>query len=115
MTLIEALGTLGQKQRVGLELEDGTTVEARINQSIYAPEDTLRLELTPDSSNGFQRYQARARVEDGKWTPVLLRGVDPEDGVWTDLGTVADFTPLETYGTLKSKDMEAQENTGTEE
>lgn len=114
MTLIEALGALGQKQRVGLGLEDGATVEARINQSIYAPDENLRLELAPDSSDEFQRYQVRAHMEGEKWTPARLRG-GSADGTWTDLGTVTDVTPLETYGTLKSKDMEAQEKTGTEE
>lgn len=63
MTFIEDLGALRQKQRVGLGLEDGTTVETRINQSIYAPDEHVRLELVPDSSDGFQRYQVLVHVE----------------------------------------------------
>ena len=115
MTLIETLGDLGGKQRVRLSLEDGTVVEGRVNQSVYDPDETLRLELVPDEAVGYRRYQVRARVEKGTWTPVRVRGYDPDEGEWTDLGPVADVTPLETYRTTKSGDMEAQEETGTDE
>ena len=115
VTLIETLGALGQKQRARFTLEDGSSVEARINQSIYAPDENLRLELAPDDSDAYQRYQVRARVEDGTWTAPLLRGYEQDEADWTDLGEVTDVTPLETYGTTTSEDMEAQEETGTEE
>lgn len=114
MSLIETLGDLGQKQRVRLALEDGTAFEARANQSVYVPDENLRLELAPDRSDEYQRYQVRARVEDGTWTPARVRGYDHRDEAWTDLGTVADATPLEMYRTTKSDDMEAQERTGTD-
>lgn len=115
MTRIETLGDLGQKQRVRLELEDGTTIEARVNQSVYTPDENLRLELAPDGPDEYQRYQVRAHVEDGTWTPASARGYERDDETWTDLGTVADVTPLDTYRTTKSGDMEAQEETGTDE
>lgn len=113
MALIETLSDLGQKQRVRIETEDGTTIEARINQIEYAPNENLRLELVSDGSDEYQRYQVRSHVEDGTWVPVDLRGYDREREDWMDLGTVADATPEEMYGSMKSDDMEAQEDTGT--
>ena len=115
MTLIETLGDLGQKQRARLTLEDGRSVEARINQSVYDPDENLRLELSPDDSGEYDRYQVRAHVEDGSWTAARMRGYDRGEDDWTGLGTVTDVTPLETYRTPTSEDMEAQEETGTEE
>lgn len=113
VALIETLSDLGQKQRVRIETEDGTTIEARINQIEYAPNENLRLELVSDGSDEYQRYQVRSHVEDGTWVPVDLRGYDREREDWMDLGTVADATPEEMYGSMKSDDMEAQEDTGT--
>ena len=115
VTLIETLGDHGQKQRVRIETEDGTTIEGRVNQSVYTPDENLRLELAPDGSDEYQRYQVRSHVEDGTWTPIIVRGYDREEETWTDLGTVVDATPGEMYRTTKSGDMEAQEETGTEE
>lgn len=115
MTLIETLGDLGQKQRTRLTLEDGRSVEGRINQSVYAPDEDLRLELSPDSSDEYERYQIKANVEDESWTAARIRGYDQNEEAWADLGTVTDVTPLETYQTSTSEEMEAQEETGTEE
>jgi len=115
VTLIETLGDLGQKQRARIETDDGTVVEARVNQSVYTPQEKLRLEMAPDESGTYQRYQVRSQFEDGTWAPITLRGYDPENEEWTDLGTVADATPEEMYRTMKSDDMEAQERTGTDE
>ena len=115
MTLIETLGALGQKQRVRIETEDGATIEARINQCVYTPRENLRLELTPDESSGYRRYQVRSHVEDDAWTPISVQGYDGEGETWVDLSTVVAATPLEMYRTMKSDDMEAQEGTGTEE
>lgn len=115
MTIIEGLGELGQKQRVRLALEDGTTVEARVNQSVYTPGENLRLELATDGPDEYERYQVRARVEDGTWTPARARGYAQNGETWVDFGTVTDVTPLDMYQTTKSGDMEAQEETGTDE
>lgn len=114
MTLIETLGGLGQKERVRLETDEGTVIEARCNQSEYATDANLRLELVPEVSGSHRRYQARASVEDGEWTPVALRGYDGEREEWEDLGTVVEATPGQTYGSMKSDDMEVQEDTGSE-
>ena len=115
MNIIETLGDLGQKQRVRLTFEEGTTIEARINQSVYTPDENLRLELTPDESDEYQRYQVHAHFEDDAWTPTRVRGYRQDDETWTSFGVITDVTPLETYQTTKSDDMEAQEETGTDE
>jgi hypothetical protein len=99
----------------GLTLEDGPTIEARVNQSVFDPEENLRLELSPHGSDEYSRYQIRAHVEGGTWTPPRVRGNDRDDDAWIDLGDVADVTPQETYRTPTSEDMEEQEATGTEE
>ncbi len=93
MTLIETLSDFGQKQRVRIETEDGTTVEATISQFDYVPDEKLRLELAPEESDEYERYQIRSHAEDGTWTPIELRGYHQERGEWTDIGTVADATP----------------------
>ena len=115
MTLIETLSDLGQKQRVRIETDDGTTIEATVNQFDYVPDEKLRLELAPDGSDEYQRYQVRSHFEDGTWTAIDLRGYHREREDWTDLGTVEDVTPEEMFGSMKSEDMEAQENTGTDD
>lgn len=108
------LSDLGQKQRVRIDTEDGTTIQARVNQREFAPDENLRLELAPDEPADYQRYQVHAHVEDGTWAPIVLRGYDRERGGWMDLGPVADVTPEAMYRSMKSKDMEAQEETGTD-
>ena len=104
VTLIETLSDFGQKQDVRIETEDGTTIEANISQFDYVPDEKLRLDLSPEGSDEYQRYQVRSHAEDGTWTPVDLRGYDQERGEWTDLGTVADATPAD-----QSKESETEE------
>lgn len=111
MDFIKKLGNLGQKQRVRLTFDDGTEVEARVNQSVYTPGENLRLELASEQLQKYQRYLIRAHVEGDTWTPVLGEGYDTEQEKWTDFGKLTKVTPMETYRTSKSSDMEAQENT----
>jgi hypothetical protein len=111
MDFIKILGNLGQKQRVRLTFDDGTTVETRVNQSVYTPGENLRLELASEQPEKYQRYRIRARVEGETWTPVQGEGYDQTSETWTDFGKLTKVTPMETYRTSKSSDMEAQEHT----
>ena len=113
--LIADLRELGQKQNARLTLEDGTTVDGRVSQSEFSRDERIRVELSTDSESEYDRYQVRARADDGGWTPVEVRGFRSGDDDWTVLGTLASVTPLEQYRTMTSGDMDAQENTGTEE
>lgn len=113
MTLIETLSDFGQKQRIRIETEDETTVEATISQFDYVPDEKLRLELAPEGSGEYERYQVRSHAEDDAWGPVDLRGYDQENGVWTDLGTVADATPADQA--MESEAEETQEDAETDE
>jgi|AntRauMinimDraft_3_1070383.scaffolds.fasta_scaffold04360_1 hypothetical protein len=111
MDFIKTLGNLGQKQRVRLTFDDGTTIETRVNQSVYTPGENLRLELASEQPQKYQRYRIRAHVEGDTWNPVHGEGYDTEKKTWTDFGKLTNVTPMETYRTSKSSDMEAQENT----
>lgn len=113
MTLIETLSDFGQKQRVRIETEDGTTVEATISQFDYVPDEKLRLELSPEESDEYQRYQVRSHIEDGTWTPIDLRGYQQDRGEWTDLGTVANATPADE--SMESETDETREDSETDE
>ena len=91
---VDTLSGLESKQNVRLELDDGTTVEARISQFDYTPEERLRLELSVEGENA--RYQARATFEDGGWTPVEVRRYAADentDGDWEPLGEVTEVSP----------------------
>jgi hypothetical protein len=112
MDFIETLGNLGQKQRVRLSFDDGTVIETRVNQSVYTPGETLRLELASEQPQQYHRYRIRAHVEGDTWTPVRGEGYDRTGETWTDFGNLTKVTPMETYRTSKSSDMEAQEHTG---
>lgn len=88
---VDTLSDLESKQNVLLTLDDGTTIDARITQFDYTPDERLRLELAVSDENS--RYQARASFEDEEWTPVEVRryAVDSGeggDGDWETLGTV---------------------------
>lgn len=111
VTLIETLSGFEQKQHVRIETEDETTVEATINQFDYVPDEKLRLELAPEGSGEYERYQVRAHVEDESWTPVGLRGYDQERGAWTDLGTVADATPADRSTEPEAEESQAETST----
>lgn len=111
MDFIKTLGNLGQKQRVRLTFDDDTTIETRVNQSVYTPGENLRLELASEQSQKYQRYLVRAHVEGDTWTPVQGEGYDRKKETWTDFGILTNVTPMETYCTTKSSDMEAQEQT----
>lgn len=103
------LGELGQGQAVRLTLGDGATIDASVNQISFVPDEYLRLEL----SAGDERLQARSTAVDGSWSSVELRRRDRATDAWTTLDEVVDATPAETFRTVKSRDMEAQEDTGT--
>lgn len=109
---LETVRRLGQGQRARLTLADGREVELRTNQTAYEPGARLRLELTSDATGDRQRYCVEARVDGGAWTDLRVRRYDPEARRWTPLGRLSTVTPLETFRTMKSSDMEAQEDTG---
>lgn len=113
MTLIETLSDFGQKQRVRIETEDETTVEATISQFDYVPDEKLRLELAPEESDEYERYQVRSHAEDETWTPINLRGYHQERGEWTDIGTVADATPADE--SMESETEETREDAESDE
>jgi hypothetical protein len=75
-------------------------------------DERLRLELTRDEPSDEGRYRMETHVENGEWTPLRVQRYDQEDNAWTTLEEVRDVTPLETYRTMKSDDMKAQEGTG---
>lgn len=89
---VTPLGDLNQKQRVRFGFDDGTSLDARVSQFDYSPDERLQLELTCDGDG--DRYQARSRCEDGEWQPVDVRRYDRRDGTWTSLGEVTEVTPL---------------------
>lgn len=105
--IVDLLSELGQGQTARFALDGGEDLEARVNQRSFSGEEYLRLELSSDD----ERYQLRSRYEDGEWSPVELRRRNGTD--WTAMGTVEAVSPSETFGTVKSADMEAQEDTGT--
>ena len=115
MTIIEQLGAVDQKQRVRVTLEDGSAIEARVNQSIYDPGETLRLELSPFDDDEFLRYQVRARVEGGTWTAPAVRASRRAERDWVALGTVESVESMETGRTVRSDDADATDETGAGE
>lgn len=103
---VATLSDLESKQTVRLALDDGTTIDARISQFDYTPDERLRLELSVADENA--RYQARALFEDDDWTPVEVRryAIDSDeagDGDWETLGEVTEVTP---GGTPQRSDVE---------
>lgn len=96
---VDTLSDLESKQNVRLTLDDGATIDARISQFDYTPDERLRLELAVSDENA--RYQARASFEDEEWTPVEVRryaagsegaGSGGGDEDWETLGTVDEVT-----------------------
>lgn len=90
---VDTLSDLESKQNVRLTLDDGTTIDARISQFDYTPDERLRLELSVEDENA--RYQARASFEDEEWTPVEVRRYPADSegaGDWETLGTVDEVT-----------------------
>lgn len=112
---IEHLRALGQGQRVRLTLADDDPVEVRVNQMEYVPEECLRVQLTTDDSGDGRRYVVVADCDGGTWTGLTAKRYDHAGGDWVPLGPVEDVLPLEMFGTVKSRDMEAQAETGSEE
>lgn len=110
---IETLTRLGQGQLVRLSFEDGSTVEGRVNQMVFEPGGRLRLEMTTDGEGDSDRYHVRSDFEGGSWTPVEVRRYDRKAGSWRSLPGLDEVVPRETFRTMKSADMEAQEETGT--
>jgi hypothetical protein len=110
---VRTLTGLGQGQRLRLAFGD-TTVDVRVNQIEYTPGDRLRLELTTDGGDD-SRYLATATADGGEWSALAVRRYDRTGDGWQSLGTVETVTPLETFRTVSSSDMRAQENTGTVE
>lgn len=90
---VDELSDLERKQRVRLTLDDGTTVEGRVNQFDYTPDERLRLELAVEDEDG--RYQIRSRYEDDEWTPVEVRRTTADRDDWETLGRVTDVEALE--------------------
>ena len=104
---VDELADLGQGQTARLTLDGGDPIDARVNQISYVPEDHLRIEL----SGAGERYQLRTAA-DGEWAPVEIRRRDRES--WVSVGIVTAVRPGETFRIVKSADMEAQAETGTE-
>jgi hypothetical protein len=96
---VERLANLSRGQFVRLTLEDGSEIEVRANQFDVDLDESLRIELTSDESGDRSRYQLRARVDGGEWTPVELREYDPGhgDGDWTVRGIVVGVEPMEDH------------------
>ena len=107
--LVDGFSELGQGQVVRVTLDDGETIEARVSQIEYSPNERLRIELTGEDS----RYQVRAHADGDTWAPVEIHRFDPHGDGWSMLPGVSSMTPAETFRTVKSADMEAQEDTGT--
>lgn len=112
---LETARRLGQGQRARLTFADDSEVEVRANQTEYEPGKRLRLELTTDTSGDRERYRVAAHVDEGEWTSLQAERYDPDGRRWTSLGEPRTVTPLGTFRTMKSSDMEAQADTGTEE
>lgn len=92
---VQTLRDLDQGQAVRLTFGDGTVVEGRVNQFDYAPEESVRMELSTDDSGDRSRYQAFASNEGGEWSALDVRRHDGERDGWTDLGEATDVTALD--------------------
>lgn len=101
---VRTLRDLGQGQAVRLTLEDGTILEARINQFDYAPDESVRAELSTDASGDRGRLQAFASAEGGEWSPVVVRRHDGDAEEWADLGEATDVTALDASQVRESED-----------
>lgn len=102
---VRALAALERGQFVRLTLEDGTRIEGRSNQTDFVDDESIRVELTTDESGDFGRYQLLSRVDGGEWSPVEVRGYDPEldEDEWMSLGTVTEVEPLEEHRMMDSE------------
>lgn len=92
---VRTLRDLEQGQAVRLTLDDGTTIEGRVNQFDYEPAESVRMEFSTDASGDRGRYQAFAVEEGGEWSPLVVRRHDGEGAEWTDLGESTEVTALE--------------------
>lgn len=110
--LLENVRELGTGQRVRLIFADGATHELRVAQEEYVPNQRFRLELTNDDSLEGARYWLGSSFIDGSWTSVSVKRYDRDDRAWKSMGELSEIAPLETYQTMKSADMNAQEDTG---
>ena len=87
--LVERLGGLEVGDRVRVTLSDDTTFEGQANPIDYVPEDSLRVEVRPESGSG-DRYEISSKCEDDGWSELQTRHADmaAEATEWEDLGTV---------------------------
>lgn len=102
--IVETLAGLDSKQNVRLEVEGGRTVEARVSQFDHAPEDHLRIELSPRPEGEAERYQLQSEYDAGEWAPVELREVPAGGDDWEVVGTLEDAAPLEESSRPESGD-----------
>jgi hypothetical protein len=86
--LVERLGELEVGDRVRVTLSDDETFEGQANPIDYVPEDSLRVEIRPESGSG-DRYEISSEYDDG-WSELQTRHADmqAEATEWEDLGTV---------------------------
>lgn len=110
---LETVRELGTGQRVRLTFSDGTSHVLRVAQEEYIPNQRLRVELTNDDSVQGARYWLGSSFEDGMWTSPTVKRYDWDDRSWKIMVELTDVTSLETYQTMKSTDMNAQEFTGS--
>ena len=101
---VHTLRDLEQGQAVRLTMADGTTVEGRVNQFDFDPDESLRLELSTDASGDRDRYQAFAVAEGDGWSPLTVRRHDGEESEWADLGEATDVTALDTSQVREPED-----------
>lgn len=102
--IVETLAGLDSKQNVRLDVEGGESVEARVSQIDHAPEDHLRIELSPLPEGEAERYQLQSEYDDGEWGPVELRKVPSGGDDWEAVGALEDATSLEESSRPESGD-----------
>lgn len=86
--LVERLGEMELNDWVSVSLSDGTSFEGPASPIDYVPEDSLRLEVRPESG-ATERYELSAEY-DGGWSEPTVRHTDASDEEtgWEELATV---------------------------
>ena len=83
---VDTVTGLAVGDRVRVETDTATTVEAQVTGRPYTSDTRVRIELSVATDDGS--YRLGATRDDGDWTPVELRRADNGSTVWASMGEV---------------------------